>query len=88
MYFHLGILRWCEDIRIVHKNINVPPLLGQVPDKGLDLGGAAHVKLKGQDLDALADLLGNLRGKLLEGVDAAGREDKAQAILGRGAGEL
>lgn len=54
------------DLRIVNEDVNVPPLLGQVAHKALDLGGVAHVELKGQHLDTITNLALDLVSELLE----------------------
>lgn len=55
-----------RDLRIVDEDVNVPPLLGQVAHEALDLGGVAHVELKGQHLDAITNLTLDLISELLE----------------------
>lgn len=55
-----------RDLRIVDEDVNVPPLLGQVAHKALDLSRVAHVELKGQHLDALTNLTLDLISELLE----------------------
>ena len=75
------------DSRIVDKDIDIPPLLGQIPHEALDGLRVTDIELDGEHLDAVADLGLDLGGELTEGVLAAGRDDEAQ-VLGAGAGEL
>lgn len=75
-------------IRIVDENVNVFEIFRQLADKGAHLVGLADVELQREKLDAVADLLGDLGGNLLERVDAACGQDDAQVVLRRGEGEF
>ncbi|KAI6773568.1 hypothetical protein HG531_000417 [Fusarium graminearum] len=62
--------------RIVNKNIDVPPLFGQVVYDTLHFGRVANIKLERKDLNAITDFALDLLGKLLEGVNTARSENE------------
>ena len=73
-----------EYSRIINQNINIPPLLRQVTYETPNLLRLAHVQLYGKHLHALTDLLTDLLCDLLQGIDAAGRQDQLEPVVGRG----
>lgn len=67
-------------LRIVDENVDILKLVRQLAHKGAHLVGLADVELQRQDLDAVADLLGDGGGNLLDDVEAARGEDQAQVV--------
>lgn len=68
--------------------MNVLELRGQVGHELSHLLGIADIELDRQHLDAVADLLLDVGGDLVERVDTAGREDQLEVVLRRRPGEL
>lgn len=54
------------NLRIVHQDVDISPLLGQAAHKASNLVSLAHVELHRQHLDAIVGLLANLSGQLLQ----------------------
>ena len=80
---------FCHDnLRIVDKNVDVPPLLGQVAHDALYFGRVANIKLEWKNLNAITNLAFDLLGELPEGVSTTGCENETQIILGRSPGEF
>lgn len=68
--------------------MDIPPLLRQAAHEPAHLVGAADIELHGQHGDAIAHLGRDVGRDLLEGVDAARRQDQTQAVARRRPREL
>lgn len=66
-----------HNLRIVDKNINVPPLFRQVFHNALHFGGVAHVKLEWKNLDPIADFTLDLLSQLLKGIGTTRGENES-----------
>lgn len=73
--------------RVVHQDVDILELGGERGDQGRNLLRVGDVELDGQHLDTRAHFFLDLTSHLLQGVDAAGRQDDLEVVRAR-AGEL
>ena len=76
-----------ENLRIVHKHIDLLELRRQVSNKAPDLIWIRYIELHGKDFDTFADFLLDLLGNLLECIYPSCSEDELE-VLGRRLGEF
>lgn len=69
-----------NDSRIVDKDIDLFELVWQGWNKVLDLLWVADIQLHGQNLDTVTDLLFDLRGDLLQGINAPRSQDQLEVL--------